>query len=176
MDTLAPVASPALVSHLCACWLLMPSDTLCGPENSFAVPTMGSLGLPSATTTITGGTVAALTRLDAYSSDASRVALFEKPKTAPTALEPSTTLMSPYLKFGCLGIREFWWKIHQVVEDYQKSATGKKPSKEPENLFGQLEFRDMYAAAESGTPFFDRIRGNHLSRYDVYRRQYSLNM
>lgn len=143
---------------------LTTSESLCGPDNSFAVPTMESLGFPTATTTITGGTIAAHTRLEAYCEDTARVALFEKPKTAPTDLEPSTTLMSPYLKFGCLGIRDFWWKIHQVIEQYTEENKGKKPSKEPENLFGQLEFRDMYAAAESGTQAFDRIRGNHMSR------------
>ena len=126
---------------------------------------MASLALPAATTTIIGGTVAAHARLDVYCEDTARVALFEKPKTAPTDLEPSTTLMSPYLKFGCLGIREFWWKIHEVIERYTKGNKGKKPSTEPENLYGQLEFRDMYAAAESGTQAFDRIRGNHMSRW-----------
>jgi len=31
-------------------------------------------------------------------------------------------------------------------------------------LKDKLEFRDMYAAAEYGTPHFERIRGNHACR------------
>jgi len=31
-------------------------------------------------------------------------------------------------------------------------------------MFGQLELRDMYAAAEVGVPHFQRIRGNSVCR------------
>jgi cryptochrome len=29
--------------------------------------------------------------------------------------KPSTTLMSPYLKFGCVGVRECWWSWHDIL-------------------------------------------------------------
>ncbi|KAF8709153.1 DNA photolyase, partial [Rhizoctonia solani] len=47
---------------------------------------------------------------------------------------PSTTLMSPYLKFGCVGVRECYWSWHDILVNAPKSA------KKPENLLGQLEF------------------------------------
>jgi hypothetical protein len=52
--------------------------------------------------------VEALKRLDAKMADPAWVAGFEKPATDPSAfLEPSTTVLSPYLKFGCLSARLF---------------------------------------------------------------------
>lgn len=40
---------------------------------------------------------------------------FEKPKGDPSAWpKPATTVLSPYLKFGCLSARLFWAKLHQV--------------------------------------------------------------
>ncbi len=39
---------------------------------------------------------------------------FEKPKTEPNTLSPSTTVLSPYLKFGCLSARKFYWDLQDV--------------------------------------------------------------
>ena len=44
-------------------------------------------------------------------ADAEWVATFEKPKTSPNVLEPSTTVLSPYLKFGCLSPRLFYTRL-----------------------------------------------------------------
>jgi len=41
---------------------------------------------------------------------------FSKPDTSPNSLEPSTTVLSPYLKFGCLSPRLFYAKLHNVGE------------------------------------------------------------
>lgn len=50
----------------------------------------------------------ALTKLAGFCSDPNFVGTFEKPKSAPTNFEPpSTTLPSPHLHFGSLGVREF---------------------------------------------------------------------
>ncbi|CEL59601.1 Cryptochrome-2 OS=Gallus gallus GN=CRY2 PE=2 SV=2 [Rhizoctonia solani AG-1 IB] len=129
-----------------------------------------------------------------------RAALFEKPKTSPTipgpfkasrtnnghedtlqedgdefedlpegaqidVTKPSTTLMSPYLKFGCVGVRECYWSWHDILVNAPKSA------KKPENLLGQLEFRDMYYAAELavGGTAFARVQGNPICRYIPWR-------
>ncbi|CAE7232020.1 unnamed protein product [Rhizoctonia solani] len=75
--------------------------------------------------------------------------------------KPSTTLMSPYLKFGCVGVRECYWSWHDILVKAPKSA------KKPENLLGQLEFRDMYYAAELaiGGTAFARVQGNPICRY-----------
>ncbi|CAE6412866.1 unnamed protein product [Rhizoctonia solani] len=129
-----------------------------------------------------------------------RAALFEKPKTSPTipgpfkasrtnnghedtlqedgdefedlpegaqidVTKPSTTLMSPYLKFGCVGVRECYWSWHDILVNAPKSA------KKPENLLGQLEFRDMYYAAELavGGTAFAHVQGNPICRYIPWR-------
>ena len=39
---------------------------------------------------------------------------FEKPKTEPNKLSPSTTVLSPYLKFGCLSARKFYGDLQDV--------------------------------------------------------------
>ena len=137
----------------------------------FAIPSLESLGLPPATTTIRGGTNEGHTRLSRFLANPRAVATFSKPDTAPTSLEPSTTLLSPYLKFGCIGVRELWWGCKDVIEEWRSTGTDiAGETKEPVNMFGQLEFRDMYAAAEVGTPHFQRIRGNPICRWVIVAR------
>ncbi|KAJ9107732.1 hypothetical protein QFC21_001192 [Naganishia friedmannii] len=139
-------------------------DSISGPGQDFALPTLSSLGLPEATTSILGGEAEALRRLEAFLSDKTRTATFSKPASAPTSLEPSTTQLSPYLKFGCLSVREFYWRAKDIIDSY-KPKKGETVTKEPENLLGQLEFREMYYCAEFATPNYDRIRGNPLSKF-----------
>nr|CAD7464667.1 unnamed protein product [Timema tahoe] len=43
------------------------------------------------------------------------VCKFEKPNTSPNSLEPSTTVLSPYLKFGCLSARTFYHQLKQTM-------------------------------------------------------------
>jgi len=38
-----------------------------------------------------------------------------QPKTSPNSLEPSTTVLSPYLKLGCLSPRLFYHELRKVV-------------------------------------------------------------
>ncbi|POS85511.1 Cryptochrome/photolyase FAD-binding domain-containing protein [Erysiphe pulchra] len=116
-----------------------------GPQGDFAVPTMRELGFPVATTPHRGGEHVALKMLDEIIANEHYTATFEKPNTAPTAFEPqSTTLLSPHLHFGSLGIREFYWRVQDVVNKF-----GGKASKPPVSLIGQLLFRDMYFGAQA---------------------------
>lgn len=136
---------------------------------------MAQMGYGDSTTSIRGGTTDGHRRLGLFLSHPKDVATFSKPHTAPTSIEPSTTLLSPYIKFGCVGVREIWWGCKDVVADYKGEKT-----KEPENMFGQvkllyeaamvhthiqLQFRDMYACAEAMEPNFERIRGNPVCRW-----------
>lgn len=41
---------------------------------------------------------------------------FEKPQTSPNSLSPSTTVLSPYVTFGCLSARTFWWRLSDVYK------------------------------------------------------------
>ena len=113
-------------------------DTIAGPNQDYAVPTLESLGLEKPTTHIRGGEREALRRLEGFLADKAGVATFSKPKSSPNSLEPSTTLLSPYLKFGCLSVRRFYWDSQDVCEEYAKKNKGAKMTKEPENLAGQV--------------------------------------
>lgn len=132
----------------------------------FSVPTLDSLGMDAnkIRDTIKGGETLALEKLAKICKDAEYVATFAKPKTSPgqSAEDPSTTLMSPFLKFGCLSVRKFWWDVEEAKKKYKGgSKTGP-----PENLNGQLLFRDMYACAEHAIgDSFQRVRGNEVCRY-----------
>jgi deoxyribodipyrimidine photolyase len=118
---------------------------LAGPNGDFAVPTMSELGLKDATTPHRGGETLALKTLDEVIANESYTATFEKPKTAPTAFSPqSTTLLSPHLHFGSLSVREFYWRVQDVVDNFKG-----KPSQPPTSLTGQLLFRDMYFGAQA---------------------------
>jgi cryptochrome len=113
-------------------------DSVSGPLNDYSVPTLSSLGLPTPTTHIIGGETQALARLSSFLSQPLKVATFSKPLSAPTALEPSTTLFSPYLKFGCLSVRKVWWGVQEVCEEWEKRNGSKGMTKEPENFVGQV--------------------------------------
>lgn len=95
---------------------------------------MEEMGYGRPTTSIRGGTDQAHQCLDNFLADPKAVATFSKPKSAPTSLEPSTTLLSPYLKFGCIGVREVWWGCKNAIKKYKGSGQ----TKEPENMFGQV--------------------------------------
>jgi len=137
---------------------------MAGPHADYSVPTMSEMGYGAATTSIRGGTKEGHRRLQLFLDQPDKVATFSKPNTAPTSLEPSTTLLSPYLKFGCIGVRELWYGSKEAVARWEKEGGKGKKTTEPENMFGQLEFRDMYAAAEAGSKHFERIRGNAVCK------------
>lgn len=119
--------------------------SIAGPKGDFAIETMEELGFPSASTPHRGGETLALERLDRIIKDKKYTATFEKPKTSPAQFDPqSTTLLSPFLHFGALSVREFYWRVQDVVSSYGKGA-----SSPPVSLTGQLLFRDMYFAAQA---------------------------
>ncbi|KAI1505507.1 DNA photolyase [Biscogniauxia marginata] len=135
---------------------------IAGPKGDFAIETLEELGFPPATTPHRGGETLALEKLDEIVADKEYTATFQKPKTNPTAFAPqTTTLLSPFLHFGALSPRLFYWRVQEVVEKYGKGA-----STPPESLTGQLLFRDMYFAAQAaiGAPFPQTL-GNAYVRF-----------
>lgn len=116
-----------------------------------------------------GGERTALAKMQAYCSKANRVTTFEKPKTDPTkawygtnAADVSagaTTVLSPYLKFGTLSCRLFYWTLRDIES---KSKGGH--SNPPESLVGQLLWREFFTFTASNTPNFGSIAGNPLCR------------
>lgn len=133
---------------------------IAGPKGDFAIETMEELGFPSASTPHRGGETLALERLDRIIKDKKYTATFEKPKTSPAQFDPqSTTLLSPFLHFGALSVREFYWRVQDVVSSYGKGA-----SSPPVSLTGQLLFRDMYFAAQAalGAVFHQTANNPHV--------------
>jgi cryptochrome len=79
-----------------------------------------------------GGEKEALKRLnEQITARPAWVAQFQKPETAPNSLEPSTTVLSPYLKFGCLSPSLFYHELERIYKT--------RPHTEPPmSLHGQV--------------------------------------
>lgn len=103
-----------------------------------------------------GGETEALNRMEHYLKKTGWICSFEKPNTSPNSIEPSTTVLSPYLKFGCLSSRLFYKRLNEILQKYPKH------SKPPVSLVGQLIWREFYYAAATGVENFDRMRGNSI--------------
>ncbi|KAL3423609.1 DNA photolyase [Phlyctema vagabunda] len=133
-------------------------EMISGPKKDFAVPTLEELGF-TATSTHRGGETIALKMLHKLIANEDYTATFEKPKTAPTDFEPqATTLLSPHLHFGSLSVREFYWRVQDVVDKFAGKA-----SSPPVSLTGQLLFRDMYFGAQAamGHSFGQTVYNSH---------------
>ena len=113
----------------------------------------------ASTTPFKGGESVGLARLAATLSNASWVASFEKPKTDPTALAPSTTVLSPYLKFGCVSAAEVYARLQATLATH----TGAKTAP-PVSLEGQLLWREHYYTVAASTPNYHRQAGNPICR------------
>lgn len=97
----------------------MSDDATDKMDKNFSIPTLAEMGYPSTVEApykvlYRGGESAALERLRASLAKGDWVRAFEKPNTSPNALEPSTTVLSPYIKFGCLSARRFYHELAAV--------------------------------------------------------------
>ncbi|KAK3598830.1 hypothetical protein CHS0354_007437 [Potamilus streckersoni] len=128
-------------------------------DDRYGVPSLEELGFdidglkPSV---FQGGETEALLRLDRHLERKAWVASFEKPKMTSQSLFPSQTTISPYLKFGCLSSRLFYWKLNDL---YRRV---KKKSDPPLSLHGQLLWREFFYLAATNNPKFDRMVGNPI--------------
>lgn len=129
----------------------------------YTVPTLGSLpGYPErGSTPFRGGESVALARMAKYLADKDWVANFEKPKGNPAAFTPypATTVLSPYLKFGCLSSR----LLHAKIVSVYKEKKGKH-TLPPVSLRGQLLWREFFYCVSSCTPNFDKMEGNAICK------------
>jgi cryptochrome len=144
-----PAPTPDINAHHRADEEKSYAEGLAGPKGDFAPPTFEELGLKAATTTIRGGESVILKRLEErIFSDEDYIGTFAKPNTSPAAFEPQSTLLtSPYLHFGALSCRYLYHRTLDIVEKRRKA---KKPvSEPPTSMTGQLQFRDMYFAAQA---------------------------
>uniref|UniRef100_A0A336M3J7 CSON011543 protein n=1 Tax=Culicoides sonorensis TaxID=179676 RepID=A0A336M3J7_CULSO len=124
----------------------------------YDVPTLSEMGVNQdelGPHKFPGGETEALLRMEAHLERTNYICTFEKPNTSPNSLEPSTTVLSPYLKFGCLSSRLFFKRLNEVTH-------GKKHSQPPVSLVGQLIWRELYYCAALSTPNFDKMKGNPI--------------
>ncbi|MEQ2201356.1 Cryptochrome-1, partial [Xenoophorus captivus] len=84
------------------------------------------------------------------------VANFERPRMNANSLLASPTGLSPYLRFGCLSCRLFYFKLTDL---YRKV---KKNSSPPLSLYGQLLWREFFYTAATNNPRFDKMEGNPI--------------
>jgi len=125
------------------------------------VPTLEEIGYetPNKKSPFPGGETEGLIRLRRFIGRTNWVANFEKPKTSPAAFEPaSTTVLSPYLKFGCVSPRHFYLELQEVYR------TVAKHSQPPVSLEGQLLWREFYYVISVATPNYDRMQANPICR------------
>ena len=88
-------------------------------EGKYKVPSLHELGVDEKSLgqcLHPGGETAALERMDVKvcMARAKWVRTFGKPKTSSNSLEPSTTVLSPHLKFGTLSCRELYWRLDSI--------------------------------------------------------------
>ncbi|KAL8572787.1 hypothetical protein ACOMHN_024963 [Nucella lapillus] len=126
-------------------------------EDMYGVPSLADLGKKESECgprLYPGGETEALERMDRHLKKINWICKFEKPQTSPNSLEPSTTVLSPYLKFGCLSPRSFY---HRLLEVYRLNKAHTQP---PVSLHGQLLWREFFYTAAAGTVNFDRMKDN----------------
>ncbi|RXN11017.1 cryptochrome-1-like isoform X2 [Labeo rohita] len=124
-------------------------------DDKFGVPSLEELdGLSSAVWP--GGETEALTRLERHLERKAWVANFERPRMNANSLLASPTGLSPYLRFGCLSCRLFYFKLTDL---YRKV---KKNSVPPLSLYGQLLWREFFYTAATNNPHFDKMEFNPI--------------
>jgi len=111
------------------------------------------------TTYFLGGEDEGIKRMEKFLSQKRRVAKYEKPKTLPTSIEPESTALSPYIKFGSLSVRLFLKRIKDVYD-----SCGRDHTKPPVSLEGQLYWREMSYLIACCIPNFDKQVGNPVSK------------
>ncbi|XP_022535359.2 cryptochrome-1b [Astyanax mexicanus] len=126
-------------------------------DEKFGVPSLEELGFETeglSSAVWPGGETEALTRLERHLERKAWVANFERPRMNANSLLASPTGLSPYLRFGCLSCRHFYFKLTDL---YRKV---KKNSVPPLSLYGQLLWREFFYTAATNNPCFDKMEGN----------------
>ncbi|KAJ8360674.1 hypothetical protein SKAU_G00171990 [Synaphobranchus kaupii] len=128
-------------------------------SEKYGVPSLEELGFDTeglASAVWPGGETEALTRIERHLERKAWVANFERPRMNANSLLASPTGLSPYLRFGCLSCRLFYFKLTDL---YRKV---KKNSSPPLSLYGQLLWREFFYTAATNNPRFDKMEGNPI--------------
>ncbi|XP_007436636.1 cryptochrome-2 [Python bivittatus] len=128
-------------------------------DDTYGVPSLEELGFPTeglAPAVWQGGETEALTRLDKHLERKAWVANYERPRMNANSLLASPTGLSPYLRFGCLSCRLFYYRLWELYKKVKRNSTP------PLSLYGQLLWREFFYTAATNNPKFDRMEGNPI--------------
>uniref|UniRef100_A0A672PL14 Cryptochrome-1 n=1 Tax=Sinocyclocheilus grahami TaxID=75366 RepID=A0A672PL14_SINGR len=121
-------------------------------DDKFGVPSLEELGFETdglSSAVWPGGETEALTRLERHLER-------KRPRMNANSLLASPTGLSPYLRFGCLSCRLFYFKLTDL---YRKV---KKNSVPPLSLYGQLLWREFFYTVATNNPHFDKMEFNPI--------------
>ncbi|ODN04604.1 Cryptochrome-1 [Orchesella cincta] len=127
-------------------------------DDKYGVPSLEELGFDTDNLRDPcwrGGEMEALARLERHLERKAYVATFGRPKMTPQSLMASQTGVSPYLRFGCLSPRLFYYQLDDL---YRKI----KNAEPPLSLHGQVLWREFFYCAATKNPNFDRMVGNPI--------------
>ncbi|XP_032269878.1 cryptochrome-2 isoform X1 [Phoca vitulina] len=128
-------------------------------DDTYGVPSLEELGFPTeglGPAVWQGGETEALARLDKHLERKAWVANYERPRMNANSLLASPTGLSPYLRFGCLSSRLFYYRLWDLYKKVKRNSTP------PLSLFGQLLWREFFYTAATNNPRFDRMEGNPI--------------
>ncbi|XP_064168589.1 cryptochrome-2-like [Anguilla rostrata] len=128
-------------------------------DERYGVPSLEELGFKThglSPAVWKGGETEAVDRLNKHLDRKAWVANFERPRIGASSLMASPTGLSPYLRFGCLSCRVFYYKLRELYQQVRRHGTP------PLSLFGQLLWREFFYAAATDNPNFDRMSGNPI--------------
>ncbi|XP_072473824.1 cryptochrome-2 isoform X1 [Notamacropus eugenii] len=128
-------------------------------DDTYGVPSLEELGFPTdglGPAVWQGGEMEALARLDKHLERKAWVANYERPRMNATSLLASPTGLSPYLRFGCLSCRLFYYRLWELYKKVKRNNTP------PLSLYGQLLWREFFYTAATNNPKFDRMEGNPI--------------
>lgn len=127
-------------------------------DDKFGVPTLEELGFETEgllPPVWQGGESEALARLERHLERKAWVASFGRPKMTPQSLLASQTGLSPYLRFGCLSTRLFYYQLTDLYKKIKKAFP-------PLSLHGQLLWREFFYCAATKNSNFDKMLGNPI--------------
>ncbi|XP_061077193.1 cryptochrome-2-like [Conger conger] len=136
-----------------------PADISPNHDERYGVPSLQELGFKThglSPAVWKGGESEALGRLNKHLDRKTWVANFERPRISMSSLMASPTGLSPYLRFGCLSCRVFYYKLRELYHQVRRHCTP------PLSLFGQLLWREFFYTAATNNPNFDRMEGNPI--------------
>ncbi|KAF6102847.1 cryptochrome circadian regulator 2 [Phyllostomus discolor] len=118
-------------------------------DETYGVPSLEELGFPTeglGPAVWQGGETEALARLDKHLERKAWVANYERPRMNANSLLASPTGLSPYLRFGCLSCRLFYYRLWDLYKKVKRNSTP------PLSLFGQLLWREFFYTAATNNP------------------------